>query len=154
SVPESPGSLDPRIYRASVAAQAVRPMGRPNAVTYGHRQARSGKDACMRVEQELEGMGLALPEVAAGIGSFIPAVQTGNLLFVSGNTGARLYEFRGKLGEDVTIEQGYEAAKCAMLGCLAAARSVIGDLDRIERVVKLLGFVNAGAGFTETPNVI
>ena len=108
----------------------------------------------MKAEQELERMGLSLPEVAAGIGSFIPAVQTGNLLFVSGNTGARLYDFRGKLGEDVTIDQGYEAARCAMLGCLAAARSVLGDLDRIERVVKLLGFVNAGPGFTETPRVI
>lgn len=108
----------------------------------------------MRVEQELERMGLTLPEVVAGVGSFIPAVQTGNLVFVSGNTGTRLYDFRGKLGESVTIEQGYEAAKCAMLGCLAGARSILGDLDRIERVVKLLGFVNAGAGFTETPNVI
>ena len=108
----------------------------------------------MKIEQELERMGLTLPEVAAGIGSFIPAVQTGNLLFISGNTGARLYEFRGKLGTDVTIEQGYEAGKCAMLGCLAAARSVLGDLDRIERVVKVLGFVNAGEGFVDTPKVI
>jgi enamine deaminase RidA (YjgF/YER057c/UK114 family) len=108
----------------------------------------------MRIEQELERMGLTLPEVASGIGSFIPAVQTGNLLFVSGNTGTRQYDFRGKLGQDVTIEQGYEAAKFAMLGCLSAARSVLGDLDRIERVVKLLGFVNAGPDFTETPRVI
>ena len=108
----------------------------------------------MRVEQELERMGLPLPEVAVSVGSFIPAVQTGNLVFVSGNTGARLYDFRGKLGPDVTIEQGYEAAKCAILGCLAAAHSILGDLDRIERVVKLLGFVNAGPGFIETPRVI
>jgi enamine deaminase RidA (YjgF/YER057c/UK114 family) len=108
----------------------------------------------MRVEQELEKLGLTLPPVTAGVGSFIPAVQTGNLLFVSGNTGARLYEFRGKLGTDVTIEQGYEAARCAMLGCLAGARQVLGDLDRIERAVKVLGFVNAGVGFTETPRVI
>jgi enamine deaminase RidA (YjgF/YER057c/UK114 family) len=108
----------------------------------------------MRIEQELERMGLTLPEVAVSVGSFIPAVQAGNLLFVSGNTGARLYEFRGKLGQDVSIEQGYEAARCAILGCLAGARSVLGDLDRIERVVKLLGFVNAGPGFTETPRVI
>jgi enamine deaminase RidA (YjgF/YER057c/UK114 family) len=108
----------------------------------------------MRIEQELERMGLPLPEVAVSVGSFIPAVQTGNLVFVSGNTGARLYDFRGKLGQDVTIEQGYEAAKCAMLGCLAAAHAILGDLDRIERVVKLLGFVNVGPGFTETPRVI
>ena len=108
----------------------------------------------MKVEQELERMGLTLPEITAGIASIIPAVQTGNLLFVSGNTGGRLYEFRGKLGEDVTIEQGYEAAKCAMVGCLAGVRSVLGDLDRIERVVKLLGFVNVGAGFTDTARVV
>ena len=108
----------------------------------------------MRIEQELEKMGLSVPEVASGIGSFVPAVQSGNLLFISGNTGARLYDFRGKLGTDVSIEQGYEAAKCAMLGCLAAARSVLGDLDRIERVVKVLGFVNAGEDFIDTPKVI
>jgi enamine deaminase RidA (YjgF/YER057c/UK114 family) len=108
----------------------------------------------MRIEQELERMGLPLPEVAVSVGSFIPAVQTGNLVFVSGNTGARLYDFRGKLGQDVTIEQGYEAAKCAMLGCLAAAHAILGDLDRIERVVKLLGFVNVGPGFIETPSVV
>ena len=108
----------------------------------------------MRIEQELEKMGLSVPEVASGIGSFVPAVQSGNLLFISGNTGARLYDFRGKLGTDVSIEQGYEAAKCAMLGCLAAARSVLGDLDRIERVVKVLGFVNAGDDFIDTPKVI
>lgn len=108
----------------------------------------------MRIEQELERLGLPLPEVAVSVGSFIPAVQTGNLVFVSGNTGARLYDFRGKLGQDVTIEQGYEAARCAILGCLAAAHAILGDLDRIERVVKLLGFVNAGPGFIETPSVI
>jgi enamine deaminase RidA (YjgF/YER057c/UK114 family) len=108
----------------------------------------------VRVEQELEKMGLSLPEVTIGVASFIPAVQTGNLLFISGNTGARLYDFRGKLGTDLTVEQGYEAAKCAMLGCLAGAHHVLGDLDRIERVVKVLGFVNAGQGFIETPQVI
>jgi enamine deaminase RidA (YjgF/YER057c/UK114 family) len=108
----------------------------------------------MKIEMALENMGLTLPEVTSGVGSFIPAVLTGNLLFISGNTGARMYDYRGKLGTDVTVTQGYEASRCAMLGCLAAARSVIGDLDRIERVVKLLGFVNAGEGFTETPNVI
>ena len=108
----------------------------------------------MKIEQVLADMGLELPEVTSGVGSFIPTVQTGNLLFVSGNTGARLYDFRGKLGAGVSIEQGYEASKCAMLGCLAAARHVLGDLDRIERVVKLLGFVNAGEGFVDTPKVI
>ncbi len=108
----------------------------------------------MKIEMALENMGLSLPEVTSGAGSFIPAVLTGNLLFVSGNTGGRLYTYRGKLGGEVTLSQGYEASRCAMLGCLAAARSVIGDLDRIERVVKLLGFVNAADGFTDTPSVI
>ena len=108
----------------------------------------------MQIEAKLEELGLSLPEPVAGVGSFIPAVQTGNLLFVSGNTGGRLYDFRGKLGREVSVEQGYEASRFAMVGCLASAKATLGDLDRITRVVKVLGFVNAAEGFTETPRVI
>ena len=108
----------------------------------------------MRVEQELEGMGLRLPEPTSGVASFIPYVQVDKLLFVSGNTGARMYEHRGKVGQEVTVEQGYEAARFAMLGCLASVKDALGDLDRVERVVKLLGFINAPEGFTDSPRVL
>ncbi len=108
----------------------------------------------MRVEQVIESMGLTLPEVVSGVASFIPSVQVGNLLYVSGNTGASMYEQRGRVGQDLSVEQGYEAAKFAMLACLASVRQAVSDLDRVQRVVKLLGFVNAPEGFTDSPRVI
>jgi enamine deaminase RidA (YjgF/YER057c/UK114 family) len=108
----------------------------------------------MRVEQELERMGLTLPEPTSGVASFIPYVQVDKLLFVSGNTGARLYDYRGKVGQEVTLEQGYEAAKFAMLGCLASVKQALSDLDNVDRIVKLLGFINAPEGFTDSPRVL
>ena len=108
----------------------------------------------MQVEQALEKMGLRLPDAVASVASFIPAVRVDKLLFVSGNTGARLHEYRGKLGRDVTVEQGNEAAKFAMLACLASVKQALGDLDEVDRIVKLLGFINAADGFTDTPRVL
>ena len=108
----------------------------------------------MKIEQALQDMGLELPEVITPAASFVPYVRAGDLLFVSGNTGARLYPYRGKVGREVTVEQGYEAARCAMLALLASIRQAAGDLDNVERVVKLLGFVNAPEGFTDSPRVI
>ena len=109
----------------------------------------------MRVEQELERMGLTLSDPpAVPVGSFVPAVQLDKIVFVSGATGARFFEFRGKLGRDLTVEQGYEAAKFAMVGCLSNLKQTLGDLDRVERIVKLLGFINAADGFTDTPRVL
>ena len=89
-----------------------------------------------------------------GVGNFVPAVQVGNLLFVSGSTGASSYTYRGRVGQEVTVEQGYEAAKYAILGGLLSVQRTIGDLDRVERIVKLLGFVNAPEGFQDSPKVI
>lgn len=108
----------------------------------------------MKVERQLQEMGLSLPDQGPAAGSFIPAVQVGTLLFVSGHTGARLHEFRGKLGRDLTVEQGYEAARFTMLACLSTIKHALGDLDRVKRVVKLLGFINAADGFPDTPRVL
>ena len=65
-----------------------------------------------------------------------------------------MYEQRGKVGRDCTLEEGYEAAKYAMVACLASIRSAIGDLDKVDRVIKLLGFINAPDGFTDSPRVL
>jgi enamine deaminase RidA (YjgF/YER057c/UK114 family) len=108
----------------------------------------------MTVEDTLAGMGISLQEPTAPAASYIPAVQVGNLLFVSGNTGSRLHDIRGKVGRDVTVEQGYEAAKWTMVSLLAVVKQALGDLERVERVVKLLGFINAPDGFTDTPAVL
>lgn len=111
----------------------------------------------MRIEKKLEEMGLLLPEVQASTTApLIPGVKVGNLLFCSGAVPASTSgkKWRGKVGRDYTTEEGYEAAKWCGVSLLASAKSVIGDLDRIKRVVKLLGMVNATADFEETPQVI
>ncbi len=110
----------------------------------------------MKIEQELAKLGLRLPEPTPPVANFIPAVKVGPLLFISGH-GPRLdgeIKFRGKVGRDLTVEEGYEAARLVMLNCLGTIKREIGDLDKVERIVKLLGFVNAPEGFRESPKVI
>jgi enamine deaminase RidA (YjgF/YER057c/UK114 family) len=119
-------------------------------------QAISKEGAVSVVEKRLQAMGLALPEVARPVGTYVPAVRTGNLVFVSGHGPARLPDvpMRGKLGKDLTVEQGYAAARAVCLNCLAALKAEIGDLDRVVRIVKLLGMVNCTEDFGEQPKVI
>lgn len=102
----------------------------------------------MSAAAKLAEMGLVLPPRRSA-GSYVPGVLTGNLLFVSG--GGPLKPdgtfVTGKVGAGVTIEGGQEAAKLSALYCLASIQEVLGDIDRVERVVKLLGFVNSAPGF-------
>jgi len=111
----------------------------------------------MRIEAKLAEMGLSLPDPPAPVGNYIGAVQTGNLLFVSGHGPRRLDDstiLAGKVGRDLTTEQAYEVAKSVMLNCLASIKRELGDLDRVRRVVKLLGMVNCTEEFVEPPKVI
>jgi enamine deaminase RidA (YjgF/YER057c/UK114 family) len=108
----------------------------------------------MKIEQQLKDLGLSLPEQGTAAGTYVPAVQVDKLLFVSGHTGSRAHDLRGKLGRDLTVDQGYEAARHTMLACLASLKQSLGDLDRVKRIVKLLGFINAADGFTDTPKVL
>lgn len=110
----------------------------------------------MNVEAKLAQMGLTLPPPGPPAGNYIGAVRVGNLLFVSGH-GPRRADGKyitGKVGRDVTTEQAYEAARLVMLNCLTSAKRELGDLDRIKRIVKLLGMVNCTEDFTEHPRVI
>jgi enamine deaminase RidA (YjgF/YER057c/UK114 family) len=110
----------------------------------------------MTVEEKLTEMGLTLPPPADPVGAYIGAVQVGNLLFVSGH-GPRRYGdviTNGKVGKDLNLEQAYETARSVMLNVLGTVKSTIGDLDRVERIVKLLGMVNCAPGFNQTPAVI
>src|SRR3990170_4575902 len=110
----------------------------------------------MRVEQELARMGLRLPEPTPPVASYVPAVRVGSLLFLSGH-GHRMdgeIKFRGKVGRDLTVEDGYEAARLVMLNCLGTIKRAVGDLDHVQRIVKVLGFINAPEGFLETPKVL
>lgn len=110
----------------------------------------------MSVEQRLKGLGIDIPEPNPPRFSYLPVVQTGNLAFTSGQLclkdGKLIYQ--GKVGDELTIEQGQEAARQCAINGLAVLRAHLGSLDRIKRVVKLLGFVNSSPGFTKQPLVI
>ena len=108
----------------------------------------------MTPEEKLSEMGIELPSMS----TFHPAVELGvvtsnDMLYLSGSTpGDRT--LKGRVGETYTTEEGYAAARDCAIQQLAIAKSVLGDLSRIRRVVKLLGMVNAAPGFAETPQVI
>ncbi|MFN0070318.1 MAG: RidA family protein [Chloroflexota bacterium] len=108
------------------------------------------------VEKRLEELGLDLPIRTGPLANYVSTVRTGNLVFVSGHgptlEGKPMYV--GKLGADMDLETGYAAAKLTMLNCLASLKIELGDLDRVKRVVKLLGMVNATPDYTDHPRVI
>ncbi|PZN07788.1 MAG: hypothetical protein DIU69_11070 [Bacillota bacterium] len=110
----------------------------------------------MSVEERLAELGLTLPEVAKPVASYVPGVLEDGWLYVSGQLPLRAGElaYRGKVGDDVTTEQGYEAARLCALNILAVARALAGSLDRVRRVVKVVGFVNSAPGFTGQPQVV
>ncbi|MCE2500580.1 MAG: RidA family protein [Dehalococcoidia bacterium] len=110
----------------------------------------------MEVERKLADLGLEVSEPNPSIGNFVPAVRAGNLLFVSGNL-PRLPDgsmaATGKLGREVSVDEGYAAARQCAVNCLSAARSIIGDLDKVQRVCKLLVMVNSDPEFSDQPLV-
>jgi enamine deaminase RidA (YjgF/YER057c/UK114 family) len=110
----------------------------------------------MEIEKRIESLGLELPEVPRPVASYIPAVHSGHYVFTSGQLPMIKGELKakGKIGRDLTVEQGYECAKVAALNCLAAVRSVVDELDRVRRIVRVTGFVNSAPGFEEQPKVI
>jgi enamine deaminase RidA (YjgF/YER057c/UK114 family) len=104
---------------------------------------------------KLREMGLELPP-SRSAGQYVGAVQSGNLLFVSGAGPVQADGkwLTGKLGVEFDIEAGQEAAKLCALSGLSAIQEALGDLDRVSRIVKLLGFVNSGPGFSRQPAVV
>ena len=110
----------------------------------------------MTYEEKLKSLGLELPEAPKPVATYVPAVRTGNLLFLSGVLPMRNGQlaFTGKLGRELTVLEGIEAAKVAILNALAIAKQELGSLDRITRVVKVVGHVASADGFTEQPQVL
>lgn len=106
-----------------------------------------------RAEARLKELKITLPPAPAPVANYVRAVRVGNLLFVSGTTSRELQPF-GKVGRDLTVQQGYQAARHAGLLFLANVRAEIGTLDRVKRVVKVLGMVNSADGFGDQPAVI
>lgn len=113
----------------------------------------------MHAERKLEALGLSLPPIPQPVANYVPLVRTGNLLFVSGHgpgvvTDGKLSFIQGKLGKDLDVKQGYDAARQVMLNILQSVKQELGDLDKVKRVVKLLGFVNCTPDFPDQPKVI
>lgn len=110
----------------------------------------------MSYEAKLQQLGIELPAPPKPVATYIPAVQAGELLFLSGVIPLRdgKLAVEGKLGKDLTIEQGYEAARIALLNALAVIHQELGTLDRVKRIVRLVGHVASAAGFVEQPAVI
>ncbi len=105
----------------------------------------------MEIENKLKAMGLELPAAGTPPPGRAGAVKIGNILFVGGHTPGPAH--RGKLGAEINVEQGYEAAREACLACLADVKAVIGDLDKVKRVAKLLCMVNSAPDFVQQPLV-
>ncbi|MBZ4023631.1 hypothetical protein CKO11_14345 [Rhodobacter sp. TJ_12] len=107
------------------------------------------------IEARLSALNITLPDAPAPAANYVPFVRTGNQLFVSGQISAGPDGLiTGKLGADLGIEEGAAAARRCGLALMAQARAALGDLDKIKRVVKLVGFVNSTADFTDQPKVV
>jgi len=110
----------------------------------------------MDIERKLQSMGFTLPNPPVPAANYIGYVRVGNLLFIGGNIGRINGElkYQGKVGDTITLEQAYEAARNCALNHLAIMKAALGDLDGVERIVKVIGYVNVAAGFTDMPKVI
>lgn len=107
------------------------------------------------VETKLAALGLSLPDAPAPAANYVPFVRTGDQLFISGQISSDSNGLiRGKLGDDLSVEEGVRAAQTCALSILAQAKAAVGDFDRVARLVKLVGFVNSTADFVEQPAVI
>ena len=115
-----------------------------------------GGEQRSKVEDRLQEVGLELPRPATPVANYVGAVTVGNIVWVSGHGPVRDGElvYKGKLGRDMDVATGREAAQLVILNALASLKAEIGSLDRVQRVVKLLGMVNSAPDFGDQPKVI
>jgi enamine deaminase RidA (YjgF/YER057c/UK114 family) len=107
-------------------------------------------------EAKLETLGIKLPQAPKPVAAYVPAVLIDSFVYVSGQVPFVDGEvkYKGKIGADLTEAQGYEAAKICGVNCLSAIKQAVGSLDKIERIVKVTGFVNSAPGFVRQPAVV
>ncbi len=110
----------------------------------------------MSYERQLQQLGLQLPDPPKPVANYVPVVKVGDLLFLSGVLPSRDGQLimTGKLGQDLTVEQGVEAARVAVLNGLSIIRSVTGSLDQMRQIVKMVGHIASAPGFTDQPQVL
>jgi enamine deaminase RidA (YjgF/YER057c/UK114 family) len=114
------------------------------------------RESNVEIEKKIRELGYELPPPPSPAGIYVPAVRTGNLIFLSGQ-GPSIpgggFLFQGKLGSGVSIEQGYDCARQTMLNLLTSLKGEIGDLDKVKRIVKLLCMINCVPDFVDPPKV-
>jgi enamine deaminase RidA (YjgF/YER057c/UK114 family) len=115
-----------------------------------------GWERALQIEERLQALGISLPNLRTPIGNFVPAKRVGDLLFLSGRgpTGPDGRAQTGKVGGTVTVDEAYQHARQIGIGLLGVMKSAVGDLDRIDEIVKVFGMVNAGPDFMDHPKVI
>ncbi|MFZ5826965.1 MAG: RidA family protein [Bacillota bacterium] len=109
----------------------------------------------MSAEAKLKELGITIPEAPKPVAAYIPFVKTGDLVFTSGQIAieAGQVKFKGKVGKDLTPEEGYQAARLCAINTLAVLRAAAGSLDKVQQIVKVVVFVNSAAGFSAQPAV-
>ena len=110
----------------------------------------------MKVEKKLKELGIILPKLAKPVAEYLPYRKTGNLIYISGQdyrVKGKL-QYQGKVGKDITKEEGYTAARIATINALSVLKEAIGSLDKVVKIVSLHGFVNSADGFVRQPYVI
>lgn len=110
----------------------------------------------MSIEERLKELEIVLPEPPKAMANYVPLKRVGNFIYTSGQDCRRdgNLPFEGKIGKDLTVEKGYQAARETMINCLSLIKSEVADLNNIKQFVKILGFVNSTNEFTQQPTVI
>ncbi|MFQ6110986.1 MAG: RidA family protein [Nitrospinota bacterium] len=110
----------------------------------------------MEIENKLKEMGLRLPRIATPVANYIHWVRDGNILYLAGAVGMMdgKLEYVGKVGKELTIEEGYQSARLCGLNHLASIKDALGDLDLVDKFIRLVGYVNSAPGFTEPFKVV
>jgi enamine deaminase RidA (YjgF/YER057c/UK114 family) len=107
-----------------------------------------------RIDDRLKELGITLPPARAPLANYVPARRVGNLIYTAGQvSGTAERDIKGKLGQELSVEQGREAARMSALNCLAALLTAIDSLDSVKQLVRVGAFVNSAAGFTQQPLV-
>jgi len=110
----------------------------------------------MLPEERLKQLGIELPEVPTPLGSYIPVLKTGNLIFISGMLPLREGRLvrQGRVGEDISLDEAREDAKMATINALSVLKAYVGSLDKVKRCIKITGYVASASNFTEQPKVL
>lgn len=112
----------------------------------------------LHIEKRIEELGLSLYEGIKPIGSYVPFVKVGNVVYISGQgpsiQGEYTDEYKGKVGDNISEEKAYEAARLTAVNLVSILKSAVGDLDKVKQIISVHGYVNSTSGFEEQPFVI